>query len=89
MDEVTTKAESLQAELLESEKSDFQWMQKLNEYYIAKKQFQESLNKKTNQKEEQSKIDKFVKHLQVIRVEIDIQRAEAIQLFQAVDGRQY
>ena len=62
---------------------------KLDEYDLANKRFQESLNKKAAQIKKQTEIEKLVKQLQVMRVEIDIQRAEAIQLIQAVDGQQY
>ena len=48
-----------------------------------------SLNKKAAQIKEQTEIEKLVKQLQVMRVEIDIQRAEVTQLIQAVDGQQY
>ena len=61
----------------------------MDEYDLANKRFQESLTKKTNQSKDQSEAEKFIKQLQVMRVEIDIQRAEAIQLFQAVHGKQY
>ena len=63
--------------------------QKLDEYHLANKRFQESLTKKTNQIKDQSEIEKLIKQLQIMRVEVDIQRAEAIQLIQAVDGKQY
>ena len=87
--EVTSKAESLQSELLEANKTNILLKKKLDEYDLANKRFQESLNKKATQIKDQSEIDKLVKQLQVMRVEIDIQRAEAIQLIQAVDGQQY
>ena len=87
--EVTSKAESLQSELLESNKTNILLKKKLNEYDLANKRFQESLNKKAAQIKEQTEIEKLVKQLQKMRVEIDIQRAEAIQLIQAVDGQQY
>ena len=86
---VTSKAESLQSELLESNKTNILLKKKLDEYDLANKQFQESLNKKAAQIKEQTEIEKLVKQLQVMRVEIDIQRAEFIQLIQAVDGQQY
>ena len=56
---------------------------KLDESDIANKRLQESLSKKTNRK--QSETDKLVKQLQIMSVEINIQRAEAIQLNEAVD----
>ena len=89
LEEATSKAESLQSELLESNRTNILLKQKLDEYDLANKRFQESLSKKTNQIKDQSEIEKLVKQLQVMRVEIDIQRAEAIQLIQAVDGQQY
>ena len=89
LEEVTSKAESLQSELLESNKTNILLKKKLDEYDLANKRFQESLNKKAAQIKDQTEIEKVVKQLQVMRVEIDIQRAEAIQLIQAVDGKQY
>ena len=89
LEEVTSKAESLQSELLESNKTNILLKKKLDEYYLANKRFQEPLNKKTAQIKKQTELEKLVKQLQVMRVEIDIQRAEAIQLIQAVDGQQY
>ena len=89
LEEATSKAESLQSELLEANKTNIFLKQKLDEYDLAKKRFQESLTKKTNQIKDQSEIENFIKQLQIMRVEVDIQRAEAIQLIQAVDGTQY
>ena len=89
LEEVTSKAEILQSELLESNKTNILLKKKLDEYDLANKRFQESLNNKAAQIKEQTEIEKLVKQLQVMRVEIDIQRAEAIQLIQAVDGQQY
>ena len=89
LEEVSSRAESLQSELLEANKTNILLKVKLNEYGLASKRFQESLTKKTNQVKDQSEIEKLIKQLQIIRVEIDIQRAEAIQLIQAVDGKQY
>ena len=89
VEEVTSKAESLQSELLESNKTNILLKKKLDEYDLANKRFQVSLNKKTAQIKKQTEIGKLVKQLQVMRVEIDIQRAEDIQLIQAVDGQQY
>ena len=89
LEETTSKAESLQSELLEANKTNILLKQKLGEYDLANKRFQESLTKKTIQIEDQSEIEKLIKQLQIMRVEIDIQRAEAIQLIQAVDGKQY
>ena len=79
LEEVSTKAESLQSELLESNKTNILLKKKLDEYDLANKRFQESLNKKAAQIKEQTEIEKLVKQLQVMRVEIDIQRAEAIR----------
>ena len=89
LEEVTSKAESLQKELLESKKTNTLLKKKLVAYDLANKRFQESLNKKAAQIKEQTEIEKLVKQLQVMRVEIHIQRAEAIQLIQVVDGQQY
>ena len=89
LEEATSKAESLQSELLEANKTNILLKQKLDEYDLANKRFEESLTKKTNQIKDQYEIEKLVKQLQVLRVEIDIQRAGAIQLIQAVDGQQY
>ena len=89
LDEATSKAESLQSELLESNKTNILLKRTLDEYGLAKKHFQESLNKKAAQIKEQTELEKLVKQLQVLRVEIDIQKAEAIQLIQAVHGQQY
>ena len=89
LEEVTSKAESLQSELLEANKTNILLKKKLDDHDLANKRFQESLNKKATQIKEQTEIEKLVKQLQVMRVEIDIQRAEAIQLIQAVDGQQY
>ena len=61
----------------------------MDEYDLANKRFQESLTKKTNQIKDQSQADKLIKQVQVMRVETDIQRAEAIELIQAADGKQY
>ena len=62
--------------------------QQPEEYDIANKRFDERLNQKTNQVKK-SESGKLVKHLQVMRVEIDIQRAETIQLIQAVGRKHY
>ena len=86
---MNSKADSLQSELLESIMTNFLLKQKLDEYDLANKRFQESLSKKTAQIKEQAEFEILVKRLQVMRVEIDIQRAEAIQLIQVVDGQQY
>ena len=61
----------------------------MDEHDLVNKRFRESLTKKTTQVKDQSEIKKLIKQLQIMRVEIDIQRAEAIQLSQAVDGKQY
>ena len=45
LDEAISKAESLQSELLESNKTNILLKQKLDEYDLANKRFQESLNK--------------------------------------------
>ena len=74
--------------MLESNKSNILLKKKLDEYDLANKRFQESLNKKAAQIRNQTEIERLVKQLQVMRVEIDFQRAEAIQLIQVVDGQQ-
>ena len=89
LEEVTSTAESLRSELLESIKTNILLKKNLDEYNQAKKRFQESLNKKADQIKDQSEIEKLIKQLQILRVEIDIQRAEAIQLIQGVDGTEY
>ena len=89
LEEATSKAESLQSELLEANKTNILLKQKLDEYDLANKRFHESLTKKTNQIKDQSEIENLIKQLQIMRVEVDIQRGEAIQLIQAVDGTQY
>ena len=89
LEEATSKAESLQSELLEANKTNILLKQKLDEYDLANKRFHESLTKKTNQIKDQSEIENLIKQFQIMRVEVDIQRAEAIQLIQAVDGTQY
>ena len=89
LEEVTSKAESLQSELLEANKTNILLKKKLDDYDLANKRFQEALNKKAAQIKDQSEIEKNIKQLQIMRVEIDIQRAEAIQLIQAVDANQY
>ena len=81
LEEVTSKAESLESELLEANKTSILMKKKLDDYDLANKRFQESLNKKAAQIKDQSEIEKLIKQLQIMRVEIDIQRAEAINLF--------
>ena len=80
---------SLQSELLEFNETNKLLKKKLDEYDLANKRCQESLNKKAAQIEEQTEIKKLVEQLQVMGVEIDFQSAEAIQLIQALDGQQY
>ena len=90
--EATSKAESLQSEFIDQfnlNKTNNLLKKKLDEYDLANKRFQESSKMKAAQIKEQTEIEKLVKNLQVMRVEIDIQRAEAIQLIQAVDGQHY
>ena len=89
LEEATSKAESLQSELLQANETNILLKQKLDEYDLANKRFQESLIKETTQITDQSEIEKLIKQLQIMRAEINIQRAEAIQLIQAVDGKQY
>ena len=88
-EENTSKAESLQPELLEANKTNILLNQKMDDYDLANKRVEESLNKKTSQIMDRAAVEKFVKQLQVMKVEIDIQRAEDIQLIQAGDGKQY
>ena len=88
MDEATSKAESLQYELLESKKTNIFLKQKLDEKGFANKRSQGSLNKKATQIKEQTEIEKLVKQFQVLTVEIGIQRTEAKQPIQAHDGKQ-
>ena len=57
IDEATSKAESLQSELLESNKTNILLKKKLDEYDLANKWFQESLNKKATQIKEQTEIE--------------------------------
>ena len=75
--------------MLESNKTNILLKQKPDEFDPANKRFQESLNKKTAQIKEQTEIEKLIKQLQVMTVEIDVPRAEATQLIQAPDGQQY
>ena len=89
LDEATSKAESHQSELLESINTNVLSKQKLDNYDLDNRRFQESSNKKATQIKEQTEIDKLKKQVQVMTVEIDIQRAEAIELTQAVDGKHY
>ena len=86
---VTSKTESIQSDRIEANKPKVLLKRKLDEYDLAKNTFQESLTKKTNQIKDQSEVEKFIKQLQIMRVEIDIQLAEAIQLIHVVDEKQY
>ena len=87
LDEATTKAESLQSKR-EGNKTNILLNEKLNTYDIATRRFQEFLNKETTQIKDQNEIEKLNKRLQVKRVEVDMKRAEAIQLIQPVDAEQ-
>ena len=49
LEEAASKAESLQSELLEANKTNILLKQKLDEYDLANKRFHESLTEKTNQ----------------------------------------
>ena len=89
LDEATTNSVSLQSELLESIKTNNLFKQKLDKDDIDNEYFQESLKIKTEEKREQSEIKKLEKQLQVMGVDIGFQRAEAIQLIQFFDGKQY
>ena len=61
LEEATSKAESLQSELLEANKRKILLKQTLDEYDLANKRFQESLRKKTNRIKDQSEIEKLMK----------------------------
>ena len=61
----------------------------MDENDLANKRFQESLTTKPNQIKDKSEGETLIKQLQVMRVEIDIQRTEAIQLIHAADDKQY
>ena len=89
IDEVTSKTQSIQTELLEAKKTKILLKQKLDEHEIAYKKFQESSNKKITQIKDQNEKEKLLKQLQTMQEKIDVQRAEAFQLIQAVDGKQY
>ena len=86
-DEATSRAESHQSELPASNRTNIVLKQKFDEYDRAYKRFQESLNKNSTQMKKQTEIEKLLKQLQVMRVETDIRRAEAMQLIQTVDGK--
>ena len=88
-DEATSKAVSLQTGLLGSNKTNILLKEKLDASNIANKRFKEILDKKDTRLKDQTEIEKLVKQSQVMRRETDIQRAEAIQLIQAVDEKQY
>ena len=47
-----------------------------------------TLTKNYSNIKDQNAIEKLIKQLQTMRVEIDIRRAEPIELIQAVDGKQ-
>ena len=74
---------------MESNKTNILLKEKLDAFDVANKRFKEILDKKDTILKDQTEVDKLVKQLQIMRVEIDIQHAEAIQLIQAVDGKQY
>ena len=87
LDEATSKAESLQTELLEANKTNILLKQNLG-MTSPTKVFKNPW-KKTTEIKNQNEMEKLVKQPQTMQVEIDIQDAEAIQLIQAVDGKQY
>ena len=87
--EATTKAEPLQSEMIEANKMTILLKQKMDESDLVKKSFQESSTKKTSQIKHQAKVEKLLKQLQVMKVGIEFQRAEAIHWVQAVHGKQY
>ena len=76
-------------QMFEANKTNMLLKQKLDEYDIANKRFQESLNKKINRIKDRNELQMLVKQLQTMRVEINIQRAEATQLIQTVNGKQH
>ena len=78
IEEATSKAESLQNQLLESNKTNILLNEKLDAFDVANKQFKEILDKKDTRLKDQANIDKLTKQLQIMRVEIDIQRAEDV-----------
>ena len=55
LEEVTSKAESLQSELLESNKTNILLKKKLDEYDLANKRFQESLKSCPDQRTDQNR----------------------------------
>ena len=61
LDEVTSKAECLQSELLETNKTNIFLKQKIDEQDLANKRFQLSLNNKATQIKQQTGIEKLVK----------------------------
>ena len=71
-EEAISKAESLQSKLLEAKKTNILLKQRLDDYDLANKRFQESLTKKTSQIKDQAEVEKPVKQLQVMKVETDI-----------------
>ena len=78
IEEATSKAESLQSQLLEPNKTNILLNEKLDAFDVANKQFKEILDKKDTRLKDQANIDKLTKQLQIMRVEIDIQRAEDV-----------
>ena len=88
LEEATSKAESLQSKPLEANKTSVLLKKNLDDYNLANKRFQENLAKKTSQIKHQAESEELVTPLRVAKVEIDIQRAKAIELIQAVDGKQ-
>ena len=61
LEEATSQAESLQSELLKAFRTITLLKQKLDGYDLANKCFQEFLTKKTNQTNDQTKVEKLVK----------------------------
>ena len=89
LEEATSKPESLHSEPLEANETNFLYKQKLDDYDLANRRFQKCLPKKTNEIEDLAEIEKHVKQLQIMKVGIHFYRAEAVQLVQVVDGKQY
>ena len=87
--EATYRAASLQSEILESNKMNFLPKQKLDDYDLSNRRFNDFSAEKTNQIKDQTEIKPLVKQVQVMREGVVIQRVAAIQLFKADDSQQY
>ena len=60
IEEATSKAESLQSQLLESNKTNILLEEKLDAFDVANKQFKEIPNKKDTRLKDQANIDKLI-----------------------------